>query len=37
MIVKLEGAELFPWQKEVYHSYIEDDYKTYVLKLRILV
>jgi hypothetical protein len=31
MIVKLEGAELFPWQKEVYHSYIEDDYKTYVL------
>jgi hypothetical protein len=31
MQITLEGAELFEWQKEVYNSYIEDDYKTYVL------
>ena len=31
MQITLQGADLFPWQKEVYRSYIEDDYKTYVL------
>jgi hypothetical protein len=31
MVVKLEGADLYPWQQEVYNSYVNDDYKTYVL------
>jgi hypothetical protein len=31
MVVKLEGADLYPWQQEVYFSYVNDDYKTYVL------
>lgn len=31
MQITLEGADLFEWQKEVYNSYINDDYKTYVL------
>ena len=31
MVVTLEGADLFPWQKQVYDSYVNDDYKYYVL------
>lgn len=31
MNVKLEGAQLFDWQLEVYNSYKNDDYKTYIL------
>lgn len=31
MQITLQGAELFPWQKTVYNSYINDDYKTYIL------
>ena len=31
MNVKLEGAELFDWQLEVYNSWKNDDYKTYIL------
>jgi len=31
MQITLEGAELFPWQKQVYNSFVNDDYKTYVL------
>jgi hypothetical protein len=31
MQITLEGADLFEWQQEVYRSYIQDDYKTYVL------
>jgi hypothetical protein len=31
MVVKLEGADLYPWQQEVFFSYVNDDYKTYVL------
>ena len=31
MVVTLEGAELFPWQQQVYNSYVNDDYKYYIL------
>jgi hypothetical protein len=31
MQVTLQGAELYPWQLEVYNSYSKDDYRTYVL------
>jgi len=31
MNVKIQGCDLFPWQEIVADSYINDDYKTYVL------
>ena len=31
MQITLQGVEMFPWQKTVYNSYINDDYKTYVI------
>jgi len=31
MSINIQGVELLPWQEEVAHSYINDNYKTYVI------
>jgi phage FluMu gp28-like protein len=31
MAVNIEGVELLPWQKDVTNSYIDDDYKFYII------
>ena len=33
MNVNITGADLFPWQETVANSYINDDYKTYILNI----